>query len=60
MKRELQRLLSMSRVKEEKSYSCPVRVGTEATAEGTTGLLNTPGLNPLTGTTELYILCIET
>lgn len=56
----LQRLLSMSRVKEEKSYSCPVRVGKEATAEGATGLLNPPGLNPLAGTAELtYILNLK-
>lgn len=51
----------MSRVKEEKSYSCPVRVGKEATAEGATGLLNPPGLNPLAGTAELtYILNLKT
>jgi hypothetical protein len=49
----------MFRVKEEKSYSCPVRDGTEVTAEGVTGLLNPPWLNPLAGTAELYILCIQ-
>jgi hypothetical protein len=54
----IQRLLSMSRVKAEKSYSCPVQDGTQATAEGVTGLLNPPWLNPLAGTAELYILHI--